>query len=291
MLTSMTGFSRSEASLPQGSLILELRSVNHRFLEIALRLPEDLRNYEAELRGALQQALRRGKVDGVLTWRPVQQSGRSLELDAALLGQLRERLTQVAAIVPEGSAQTRVDLVDLLRFPGLLREPPADSEALLAAAARVTHEAIQGLVAMRRTEGSRLADTLEARCHGLATLVAQVRERLPQVQSAIRARFEERLGELRRTLDPDRLEQEITLLLQRLDVAEELDRLEGHLSETLRILKEPAAAGRRLDFLMQEFNREANTLSSKSQDLETTRLAVEMKVLIEQMREQVQNIE
>ena len=197
----------------------------------------------------------------------------------------------MAAIVPEGTAQTRVDLVDLLRFPGLLREPPADSEALLAAAARVTRDAIQGLVAMRRAEGARLAETLQARCQGLATSVAQVRERLPQVQASIRNRFEERLGELRRTLDADRLEQEIALLLQRLDVAEELDRLEGHLSETLRILREPAAAGRRLDFLMQEFNREANTLSSKSQDLETTRLAMEMKVLIEQMREQVQNIE
>ncbi|MFM1886405.1 MAG: hypothetical protein RL026_1562 [Pseudomonadota bacterium] len=290
MITSMTGFARSETRVPQGTLVCELRSVNHRFLEITPRLPEDLRSLEPELRAVLQRGLRRGKVDATLSLRLEQTTTRSMELEQAVLAQLRRHLAEVAACVPE-QATTQVDLAELLRFPGLIREERQEPESLVSAARALLEQAVEALVSMRQAEGARLAETIALRCEDIRTLVSQVRGRLPQVQQAMRQRLEDRLGELRRTVDADRLEQELVLLAQRMDVAEELDRLEGHLAETRRILAGPEPAGRRLDFLMQEFNREANTLSSKSQDLETTRLAMEMKVLIEQMREQVQNIE
>ena len=291
MITSMTGFARREVTLSSGTLVCELRSVNHRFLEAALRLPEDLRGLESELRAKLQREVRRGKVDGTFTWRAAAQADRKLELDTSLLTQLGARLADAAAVVPAGSAQSQVDLMDVLRFPGVLREAAQDNDALLAAARTLFESTVADLCAMRRNEGERLAAVLLQRCDGITVLVARVRARLPEVHALIRARFDERLGELRATLDPARLEQEIALQLQKLDVAEELDRLDGHLIETRRIIDSPEAAGRRLDFLMQEFNRESNTLSSKSQDLDTTRAAVDMKVLIEQLREQVQNIE
>ena len=291
MIASMTGFARRELALPAGSLACELRSVNHRYLEAGLRLPEELRSLEGEFRAQLQRDLRRGKVDCSFTFRAATQSDRQLEIDPALLAQLKARLAEIAAAVPVGEVQSRVDLVDLLRFPGVLREVASDNEPLLKAARTLFGEAIRDLCAMRLSEGGRLAELILSRCTQLEALVGRVRARLPEVHALIRARFNERLGELRQELDSDRLEQEIALSLQRLDVAEEMDRLAGHLTETRKIISSPEAAGRRLDFLMQEFNREANTLSSKSQDLETTRSAVDMKVLIEQMREQVQNIE
>lgn len=291
MIASMTGFARREATLPTGALVCELRSVNHRYLEAGLRLPEELRGLEPEFRTRLQKDLRRGKVDCTFSYRATAQADRQLEVDPTMLAQLKARLAEIATAVPVGAAQPRVELVDLLRFPGLLREATTDNEPLLAAARSLFDGAIADLCAMRASEGTRLAALITQRCDQLEALVGRVRTRLPEVHALIRARFEERLGELRAQLDPDRLEQELALLLQRLDVAEEMDRLTGHLDETRKIMRSPEAAGRRLDFLMQEFNREANTLSSKSQDLETTRAAVDMKVLIEQMREQVQNIE
>jgi uncharacterized protein (TIGR00255 family) len=181
--------------------------------------------------------------------------------------------------------------MDLLRYPGVLREAAADPESLLAAGRELFGRALTELKAMRAREGARLKELMAQRCAQLAIHVEQVRARLPEVQAAIRTRYAERIAELGVAADGERLEQELALLSQKMDVAEELDRLEGHVTETRSILDAAEAAGRRLDFLMQEFNREANTLSSKSQDLATTRTAVDMKVLIEQMREQVQNIE
>jgi uncharacterized protein (TIGR00255 family) len=291
MILSMTGFARSEAVLPTGNLVCELRSVNHRFLESALRLPDELRQLEGEMRTRLQQELRRGKVDCNFTYRVTTLSSRALEIDASLVGKLTPILTQLADATRGVTHPPGLDLIELLRFPGVLRESAIDPEPLLLASRRVFGEAMQGLKDMRAREGARLAELISQRCDQLTQLVAQVRARLPEVHIAIRTRFQERLAELAASLDNERMEQEIALLLQRIDVAEELDRLDGHLEETRKIITSPEAAGRRLDFLMQEFNREVNTLSSKSQDLATTRMAVDMKVLIEQMREQVQNIE
>jgi uncharacterized protein (TIGR00255 family) len=291
MIVSMTGFARAETTGLAGSLVCELRSVNHRYLEASVRVPEELRTLEPELRAQLQKELRRGKVDCNFTYRSNTVSGQGLQVDAELLGRLTPVLDQLVAATRSSAAALQVNLVDLLRFPGVLRESASDPEALQATGRSLFATALADLKRMRASEGARLNELVRQRCDQLSALVGQVRARLPEVHAAIRTRLAERVAELAAAVDADRMEQEIAILLQRIDVAEELDRLDGHLEETRKIIGSPEAAGRRLDFLMQEFNREANTLSSKSQDLATTRLAVDMKVLIEQMREQVQNIE
>jgi uncharacterized protein (TIGR00255 family) len=289
MIASMTGFARSEAAVPTGSLVCEIRSVNHRFLEAAL--PEELRQLEPEFRAQMQQELRRGKVDCIFTYRAAANMSRALDVDNVAVEKLRVALHQLSTTLGSADASSRVDLIDVLRFPGVLRENSTDPEALLATGRKLFGEALRELKSMRAREGARLSDLITQRCDQLSASVSSVRTRLPEVQTAIRDRYKERLAELGVNVEIGRLEQEVALILQKLDVAEELDRLDGHLAETRKIIGSPEAAGRRLDFLMQEFNREANTLSSKSQDLATTRIAVDMKVLIEQMREQVQNIE
>ncbi|MFT3906804.1 MAG: YicC/YloC family endoribonuclease [Steroidobacteraceae bacterium] len=284
----MTGFARQEVSGPFGVLVCEIRSVNHRFLDASLRLPDTCRALESELRQALAQNLRRGKVDCTLHHRAGELAAQNLDVDSEALQRLVERVKELGTQLPQ---QARVNTLDLLRWPGVLREQSADAEQLQAAVRTLFDGCVQQLAQARRREGERLTALIEQRCAGLLELIAQVRTRLPEVHTRVRTRLEERLKELGAELNQDRVEQEIVLLLQRLDVAEELDRLGGHIEEARRTMASPEPAGRRLDFLLQEFNREANTLSSKSQDLETTRAAVEMKVLIEQMREQVQNIE
>ncbi|MGH8227799.1 MAG: YicC/YloC family endoribonuclease [Steroidobacteraceae bacterium] len=285
----MTGFARREATGSWGTLVCELRSVNHRFLEAGFRLPEELRGLEPELRQLLARELKRGKVDCTVSYRAAQGSERALDLDAEALARLLARVREISAAVPEGTA--RVSPVEVLRWPGVIREVPASAEELLAAGRSVVASALTDLAAARAREGARLRELVEQRCGALAGLVDQVRTRVPEVKARVRARLDERLAELRANVDQDRLEQELAMLLQRLDVDEELDRLAAHVGEIRRVVSANEPAGRRLDFLMQELNREANTLSSKSQDLETTRAAVDMKVVIEQMREQVQNIE
>ena len=288
MIASMTGFARREFAGPFGTLVCEIRSVNHRFLDATLRLPDSCRALEPELRQALARELRRGKVDCTLQQRAVPAGSARLEIDQEALERLLARVNELAAAVP-GRAQ--VDLIELLRFPGILREDSADTDSLLQTVRTLFGETLTELARARLREGERLGALISQRCAALAGMVGSVRARLPEAQGRVRQRFEERLRELGAQVDQERVEQEILLMLQRLDVSEELDRLDGHLVETARTLAGDEPAGRRLDFLMQEFNREANTLSSKSQVLETTRIAVEMKVLIEQMREQVQNIE
>jgi len=308
MITSMTGFARREANGPWGTLVCELRSVNHRFLETGFRLADDLRVLEPELRQLLMRQLKRGKVDCTLSYRAMQGAERALDIDQEALDRLLTRLREVGATLanaaqfaPSGAAgaalprsialQSSVSPVDVLRWPGIIRETQSNATELVAAGRELVAAAVAELVNARAREGERLRELIEQRCEALARLVVEVRARLPEVEARIRARLEERIAELQTNIDRDRLEQELALLLQRLDVDEELDRLGAHIDEIRRVVGGNEPAGRRLDFLMQELNREANTLSSKSQDLETTRAAVDMKVLIEQMREQVQNIE
>jgi len=289
MIASMTGFARRETSGEWGTLVCELRSVNHRFLEAGFRLPDELRAAEGELRARLTRQLRRGKVDCTLTYRRPQGAGSALEVDPVALERVLAVVHIVARTLREPAAA--VNALDVLRWPGVLREDGGSSEQLLAAAYAVFGATLEELIAARAREGARLRELLEQRCTALEALLVGVRARLPEVQARMRTRLNERLAELAASVDPERLEQELALLLQRLDVDEELERLAGHISEVRRVIGASEPAGRRLDFLMQELNREANTLSSKSQDLETTRSAVDMKVLIEQMREQVQNAE
>jgi uncharacterized protein (TIGR00255 family) len=288
MIASMTGFARREISGSWGALVCELRSVNHRFLESGFRLPDELRAAEGELRQRLAREVKRGKVDCSISYRRVQGAETALEVDPAALECLLMSVRDISRTLP---GNPTVNVLDVLRWPGVLRDVTDDGEELLKAAHVVFATTIEELIAARAREGQRLRELLEQRCNGLEALVAHVRTRLPEVQARVRSRLDEKLAELKANVDQERLEQELAILLQRLDVDEELDRLAGHIVEIRRVIDGSEPAGRRLDFLMQELNREANTLSSKSQDLETTRSAVDMKVIIEQMREQVQNVE
>jgi uncharacterized protein (TIGR00255 family) len=287
MIASMTGFARRELAGSWGTLTCELRSVNHRYLEPGFRLPEELRPLESDLRQLLAKNLKRGKIDCTLHLRSAQTAERELRVDSAALSRIATAIGQVTRALPGAT----VDAIEVLRWPGVVETGTQDSEALLGAGRTLFQQTLDDLGGMRAREGKRLGELIEQRCAGLTMLVSQVRARLPEIQLRVRTRLNERVAELLATVDRDRLEQEIVLQMQRLDVAEELDRLTGHIEETRRVMASGEAAGRRLDFLMQELNREANTLASKSQDLDTTRITVDMKVLIEQMREQVQNVE
>lgn len=290
MIRSMTGFARAEATAPWGSLAWELRSVNHRYLEAGLRLPEDLRALEARCRQQIAARLKRGKVDATLrvSWEAA--GDRELALDLPLAARVAEAATRIRAEVGELALPTTTDL---LRWPGVVREQERDLEPVAALAGAALDQALAELDAARSREGERLAEALADRCEAVAGLVVRVRERLPEIRAGLRQRLMDRLAGLDLEAEPQRLEQELAIQLGKVDVDEELDRLDSHVAEVRRILaaRDDEANGRRLDFLMQEFNREANTLGSKSVDTETTRIAVELKVLVEQMREQVQNVE
>jgi len=287
MIRSMTGFARRERQFPWGLLAWELKTVNHRFLEVGCRMPEEFRGAESEFRQAVAATVRRGKLDCALHFRPSVATG-SLEVDATLLAALTQRVRHVASQV---GAAAHVEVMDILRWPGIVRDDTRDLEPMLHAAHELLAEALGELTRFRDSEGGRLKDALQQRCGAILDFAARVAERLPEVRARIRTKLSERIATLVSDVDHERLEQELAMLAQRLDVDEELDRLRGHVAEVRKTLEGSEPAGRRLDFLMQELNREANTLSSKSQDIETTRAAVDMKVLIEQMREQVQNIE
>ncbi len=288
MIRSMTGFARRELAAGFGSLAWELRAVNHRYLEASLRLPEDFRAAEGEFRQAIAATVRRGKVEASLYFRPAVAASATLELNEPLLGQLVERASEVQQRL---AAAASINAMDLLRWPGVVREAERDNAAALAAAHDLLAEALEALDASRASEGGRIAELLLGRSAALETLADAVSARLPEVRERIRAKLDERLGQVAVEPNRDRLEQELVIALQKMDVDEELDRLRSHVAEVRKVIASGEPAGRRLDFLMQEFNREANTLSSKSQDVETTRAAVEIKVLVEQMREQVQNVE
>lgn len=288
MANSMTAFARQDWSTDAGDLTWEVRSVNHRFLEPHLRLPEDMRGLEPKVRETLSGFLSRGKVDAALRLSGQTGHGADLKVNRMLMEQVLKAADEVATRIGEPATP---HLFDLLKWPGLLEEEPRDLDTLSAAALELLEQTLAQLVEARAREGDRLKTLLLDRCEKLLSCVAEVRERMPDVLAGIRTRIRDRLAEVRAELDETRLEQEMTLIAQRLDVDEELDRLASHVTEVRETLNASEPIGRRLDFLMQELNREANTLSSKSSDAAVTRLAVDMKVLIEQMREQVQNIE
>ena len=288
MIRSMTGFARRERQGPWGTLVCELRTVNHRYLEISLRLPEDLKALDNEVRQSIGAALRRGKVDASLYLKTAAGTQRGLELDTSLLDELIARVDEVRVRLKDPAA---VSPVELLRWPGVIREAESDSRPVLVASLELLREALGELNETRNREGQRIRELLLARCVTMRAQVQAVKARLPEVSQRLRERILERIGQLGVTPDSERLEQELVLYAHKMDVEEELDRLVGHLAEVTAALDSSEPAGRRLDFLMQELNREANTLSSKSQDSETTKAAVDMKVAIEQMREQVQNVE
>jgi uncharacterized protein (TIGR00255 family) len=286
MIRSMTAYATAERATDGGTLACELRAVNHRFLELGLRLPEELRVLEPVLRERIAARIARGKLDFSLRLRSPEGEG-GLQLNASLVMQLSELALDMTARFPA----LRTEFIDLLQYPGVLQARSTDAEVLQTEALALLDTLLDQFVSAREREGEKLAVTINERVDALAACAAEVRELIPTIRTGQRQKLEARLADIAQNVDPGRVEQELVLWLQKLDVDEELDRLDSHIKEIRRVLKQTEPVGRRLDFLLQEFNREANTLGSKSVDVRTTNIAVELKVLIDQIREQVQNIE
>lgn len=289
MTRSMTGFARVERQYDFGRLIWEMRSVNHRYLDIGLRLPEEFRPLEADIRQSLGQYLSRGKIEANLRFaEAVGAKGSGLELNLALARELLDVHGEMARLAKSEQAP---DIGQMLKWPGLIEDKRPDPTPLKTAAMELLIDAVQELQTGRGREGEQMATAIRERLAGVTTLTESIRSWLPEIRVALKQRMLDRIADLPQPLDPGRIEQEVAILAQKIDVDEELDRLDAHVEEAYRVLDLTEPVGRRLDFLMQEFNRESNTLSSKSVDQRTTQAAVDLKVLIEQMREQVQNVE
>jgi len=288
MVKSMTAFTRVEHSDDTGALTLELRSVNHRFLDLSLRMPEELRAQEQAIRELVSKRLTRGKVDINLRFVRSDLAPSGLDIDTELANKVAKASHEVDGLLQNPAP---VSAIEILRWPGVLQSKELDKEQLGKSLMNVLGEALDDFVAAREREGEKLAQLLAQRCDGMSKVVDEVNQLMPEILKKWREKLVTRLQEAKLELDENRVEQEIVLLANKTDVDEELDRLRVHIEEVRRVLTENKAIGRRLDFLMQELNREANTLGSKSIDTATTQASVELKVLIEQMREQVQNIE
>lgn len=292
MLKSMTAFARVQETCDIGTLIWEIRSVNHRYLELGLKLPEDFRSLEADIRKLTSQYLKRGKIDAGLRYKLNDAQSAEIAINEEILLNLRQVEHQVLNIVHEGS---KLSVADILGWPGVIADTEKDMSPLVSLALESLEKALMQLVETRETEGKALGKLITSRCQQISDIVQQLREHRPQMISAMHEKWKnnisEKLQQWSEQTDQGRLEQELAILAQKLDVDEELDRIDTHVAEVRKVLKRKEAVGRRLDFLMQELNREANTLGSKSQDSFTTQWSVDLKVLIEQMREQVQNIE
>ncbi len=288
MLKSMTAFAREEKNHTIGNFVWELRSINHRYLEVNFRLIEELRASEFQLRKMIQERLSRGKLDCTFRLRPTADTQVNLCINKKLLDSLLQQARSLQQQVPEAGA---LNPMELLSWPGVTEQNQIDQAELVHGAKELFDEALKSLIENRQLEGERMQQLISQRCSQLKELVETVRVRRPEVLTAIRSKIMGRIEDLQIEADQNRLEQELVFITQKLDVEEELDRLDSHLQELDSVLQSDQPVGRRLDFLMQELNREANTLSSKSADIVTTQAAVDMKVYIEQMREQVQNIE
>ncbi len=285
MVSSMTAFARLEESGDWGHAVWEIRTVNHRYLDISIRLPEELRVLEGSVREHVSERLKRGKVECNLRYDADSTLG-----DIAVNHRLAEKLIQAARGLPV-EQPAPINPVDLLRWPGLIDKTTPDLQDIGKRLIALLDRALQDIVDSRRREGEKTGRMIEDRCELALRQVAQIRAKAPEIIAALSERHMDRVRELDLETDSGRLEQEIAMLSQKLDVDEELDRLETHIQEVRRVLTETDPMGRRLDFLMQEMNREANTLGSKSAHIDTSNASIELKVLIEQMREQVQNIE
>ena len=287
MVQSMTAFARVEQNGAYGTLSWELRSVNHRYLEPHLRLPDNLREVESTVREALRNGLSRGKVECTLKLTE-SASEQSLHVNQDRTQQLIQAAEQISQLIAQPAA---LNPLEVLAWPGVLSTQTMDSQAINSAAIELFRSALTQLKESRGREGADLARLISERLEAIQNEVVVLRELVPQMLELQRQKILTRCQEMQVELDPQRLEQELVLVAQKSDVAEELDRLATHITEVSRVLKAGGAIGRRLDFLMQELNREANTLGSKAIDTRSTQAAVNIKVLIEQMREQVQNIE
>lgn len=288
MIRSMTAFARKDVQGDWGTLTCEIRAVNHRYLEPSFRLPEAFRELENRFRDALRNQLKRGKVDVSMRLQSAEQGAQGFEVSEEMAQAVNEAANHINKMLDNPA---HINALDILRWPGVLSVPEQDYGPAKEAAVGLFEQTVAELGAVREREGERLRPLFEDRLNTMIGLVADVRQRMPKLLEAQEKALRERFEKARVELDADRVAQEMVMLAQKSDVAEELDRLDAHIGEVSDTLKTDDAIGRRLDFLMQELNREANTLSSKSIDAGVTRIAVDLKVLIEQMREQVQNLE
>lgn len=292
MLRSMTAFARVQQSCDAGELTWEIRSVNHRYLEPGIKLPEEFKQLEPDIRRLVAEYLQRGKVDIGLRYKLNDTQFGEVKLNEEIVRSLRRVEQQVLNIVHEGS---KLSVSDILGWPGVIADSQRDMSPLVAIALESLESALKQLLETRETEGHALGEMITTRCTQISEIIKQLRVHRPAMIAAMHEKWKtnlnEKLQQWKDSANEARLEQELAILAQKLDVDEELDRIDTHIAEVGKVLKRKEAVGRRLDFLMQELNREANTLGSKSQDAQTTQWSVDLKVLIEQMREQVQNIE
>ena len=288
MTKSMTAFARIQQSLDEGELIWELRSVNHRFLELHLKMPEDFRASETRFREILQHRLKRGKVECFLRFNAGDQQSPGISINPQQAKSLVKACQEINDLLHQPS---ELDPMEVLQWPGVVQESKLDMKPVLTASEIALNKALDDLIANREREGERMRELILQRCEAIQKIVNKTRKKMPEIQERYQKRLRERLDAINIEVNHDRLEQELVHLAQKMDVDEEIDRLDSHLKEMNDVLNRDEAVGRRLDFLMQELNREANTLGSKSADISSTNASVELKVLIEQMREQIQNIE
>ncbi len=287
MIRSMTAYAQTESTSALGMLSCEMRSVNHRYLELSLRVPEELRALENYLRERISQKISRGKIDLSIRFKPSQQQSTEPQVNPLALESYAKLNLELSHKFPG----LRSSFTELLRLPGVMQEQVSSTDELAVLAKQQLENTLEEFIQARGREGGKLAQVMLDRLQSIEQIVQQVKDYLPEIRAVLKARLEAKLADLKLPLDAGRLEQEVVLNLQKMDVDEELDRLTSHISEARRILSLPEAVGRRLDFMLQEFNREANTLGSKSVDQKTSKASVELKVLIEQIREQVQNLE
>jgi uncharacterized protein (TIGR00255 family) len=288
MIKSMTSYGRTERSGDWGEASCEIRTVNHRYLEMSLRLPEEVRFLESKIRELISSKLKRGKVDCNIRFARGETSSDSLPINQDLLTKVIETAEKTSSLMKEPSP---LNPLELLRWPGVLDKDVTDPEKISGPLLELIDQTLDVAIATRQREGEKINAMVLERCITTKEIVANVRELMPSILDNIREKLMLRAQELSEDFNKDRLEQELLLLTQKMDVAEEMDRLDAHIDEVTRVLDQKGPVGRRLDFLMQEMNRESNTLGSKSAHMDTTNSSVDLKVLIEQMREQIQNIE
>lgn len=288
MVKSMTAYARSEKKAAWGTVEIEVRSVNHRFLEMNLKMPEDLRALEMSIRERIKGSLKRGKLDLIIRLQFQSENEKKIDFDRELATQVANTLHEIDKLIYNAAP---VNAVDVLNWPGVQTGQKLELDSINSVLMPLLDEALNELIQGKQREGEALSQMITQRSQQMREVIAQVRDKMPEILQAQRQRLEERLKNLKAEMDTDRLEQEMVYIAQKADIAEEIDRLDTHLDEIARIMDSEEAMGRRLDFLMQELNREANTLGSKSMANVTTQASVDLKVLIEQMREQIQNIE
>lgn len=288
MTYSMTGFSRSSSEQSMGALAWELRSVNHRYLDVTVKLPDDLKGLETTVRQKLAECVKRGKIECNLRYKPSAEQQGEIQVDEELAAEILKACHTITKTLRQPS---EINVLEVLKWSGVVKETETDLTPVMAEALTLFEKAVNELSESRLSEGQRLQKMIEQRVVAMKFIVADEKKRRPEIVKKTREKLLARIEELSINCDKERFEQELAYLVQKMDVDEELDRLGSHFSEIEKIFKRDEPIGRRLDFIMQELNREANTLGSKSVDILTTQASVELKVLIEQMREQVQNIE